>query len=161
MKMEAEKQEAIERSQCCEFKLSWVAYIRPAALFVLLCGVGFVCGSRSFMVGVVVILVALAMFCYKVCLLRSVRLYTDTRGAWIHRGVFPWDRGTTGVAWRDMDSAVYFTGFASWACKSYSVRVAHRFTKSSEIIVTHVKDGDKAVVHINELRRLRIESGAA
>ena len=112
MKMEAEKQEAIERSQCCEFKLSWVAYIRPAALFVLLCGVGFVCGSRSFVVGVVVILVALAMFCYKVWLLRSVRLYTDTRGAWIHRGVFPWDRGTTGVAWRDMDSAVYFTGFA-------------------------------------------------
>ncbi|MBA5735453.1 hypothetical protein H3260_27010, partial [Escherichia coli] len=55
----------------------------------------------------------------------------------------------TGVKWRDLDSATYFTGFVSWLTNSYTVRLEHRFTKANEILISHMAAGNKAVEEIN------------
>jgi hypothetical protein len=58
-----------------------------------------------------------------------------------------------GVKWRDVEDAVYFPNFLSWLLKSYTVRIGHRFTKSSEIVLPHIAYGHKAVMHINEFHQ--------
>ena len=57
------------------------------------------------------------------------------------------------VKWRDLEDAVYFTGFLSWALRSYTIRIGHRFTKTSEIVLPNIARGNLAVEHINQLHR--------
>ena len=82
--------------------------------------------------------------------MRSIRLYYDDEGVWLYSGIFPWNKGINGIKWRDLDSALYFTGFVSWILKSYSITASHRFTKDFEIAVKHVYKGDEFVKKINE-----------
>jgi len=58
-----------------------------------------------------------------------------------------------------MEDAVYFMGFASWLFKSHTIRIGHRFTKSSEIISHNLANASDAVEHINSLHQQMIESG--
>ena len=67
------------------------------------------------------------------------------------KGILPWAKGTSGVKWRDLDEAVFFPGFFGWVFKSYQLRIGHRFTKSSEIVLGHIRGGDTAVQEINQL----------
>jgi hypothetical protein len=80
-------------------------------------------------------------------MLRSIQLYTDLDGVWVYRGIFPWDKGFSGVKWRDLEDAVFYPNFLSWALKSYTVRVGHRFTKSSEIVLRNIANGNDAATH--------------
>ncbi|KPC03358.1 Uncharacterized protein ABJ99_3275 [Pseudomonas syringae pv. cilantro] len=57
------------------------------------------------------------------------------------------------MKWRDIEDAMYFTGFISWIFRSYTVRIGHRFTKTSEILITHLAKGNNAVEHINQLHQ--------
>ncbi|MDR2033320.1 MAG: hypothetical protein LBP89_01630 [Helicobacteraceae bacterium] len=92
-------------------------------------------------------------FIYNLLYLRSFSLYTDNDGVWKYSGILPWSKGASGVKWRDIDTASYYPSFFSWILKTYNVRVAHRFTKDSEIIMGSVFNGRQAAIHINELHK--------
>ncbi len=128
-------------------KKSWTAYIIPTLITFFLCSLLSSTTYYYFM------LIPIIFFIIKVLDLNSVKLYFDDEGVWIYSGIFPWNKGVNGVKWRDLDEAVYFTGFWSWAFKSYTIRISHRFTKSSEIVLSHMKLGNKAVTIINEEHR--------
>lgn len=96
---------------------------------------------------IVVVLLAV----YDIVCLRAMRLFTDQDGVWLQTGVMPWNRAIIGVKWRDVSEATCNVGFFSWATRSYTVRVGHRFTNSAELVVPGVKRGDKATGHINDV----------
>ena len=49
-----------------------------------------------------------------------------------------------------MDEAVYVQSFRSWLLRSWTVRVGHRFTNASEIVLTDMARGREAVALINQ-----------
>jgi hypothetical protein len=48
-----------------------------------------------------------------------------------------------------MDEATFVQGFWSWIARSYTVRIGHRFTKDSEIVLTNIAGGKEAVATLN------------
>jgi hypothetical protein len=146
------------------FRLSWVAYLREALAFLLrflICGfvaTGLMMAIAHFTkkpdkewilwIGLVVPIVWTA---YSVALTRSVVLFTDETGVWVRSGIFPWQRGMSGVQWRDVGQASFTQGFASWILRSYDIRVSHRFTHDSELFLKNVRYGHLAVEHINRI----------
>ncbi len=154
--MEASDNESAGAVPFQEYRLSWLAYVRALMMFFLLSALGIALGALNQSLSVIAVVAALGAFAYQVLYLRSMTLFTDDAGVWLYRGVFPWNKGIVGVKWRDIEDAAFFTGFVSWAFNSYSVRVGHRFTKSSELAIANVKDGREAVGHINELHRAKL-----
>ena len=115
---------------------SWTAYIRVVLVgIVLFFIITPLAWSFSVIAGVVVLLVSLLFVVYQFLLLRSFHLYYDDVGVWVYSGVLPWNKGVAGVKWRDLDEALYFQSMGSWLFKSYTIRIGHRFTKSSEIVL--------------------------
>jgi hypothetical protein len=101
--------------------------------------------------GGLLLLLALLWFWYRCASLRSVRLYTDAQGIWRRRGAFPWSRNTYGVRWRDLEVATFAGGLGSWLMRSYSIRIGHRFTRTSELVLEHVPNGRRVVELINAM----------
>lgn len=132
---------------------SWTAYVRPIVIStgMLLAGLALI-GVNEWLAAPVIAL-AVGLFAFKFLTIRSLVLYTDHYGVWVYRGILPWSKGVSGVKWRDLEDAVYFPNFLGWLLKSYTVRVGHRFTKTSEIVLTHIACGHLAVAHINELHK--------
>ena len=139
---------------------SWLAYAGVAALAVLLFGVllplAFVWHE---MAALAVLILSALLVGYQFLLVRSVQLYMDDLGVWVHAGVLPWKKGVSGVKWRDMDEATFVNGFTSWATRSYTVRIGHRFTKDSEIVLTNIARGKDAVGLVNARHQALIRSG--
>lgn len=133
-----------------EYRLSWVAFIQPFFVFLVLCLLSIFLVAVSDWLCLVGVIGALTLFIYHVLLLRTVVLFTNSQGVWMFRGLLPWNKGVTGVKWRDLEEATFFMGFFSWAFNSYSIRVGHRFTRASELFISHVRFGKDAVIHINE-----------
>lgn len=148
------------------YRLSWLAYV--STVFTIACFIGISIGiggwtlynaqtDAAFRLGmtvsVFVLVVSLSVCIYKILFLRSMRVYTDDVGVWLYRGILPWSKGVRGVKWRDIEDAMYYTGFFSWMFRSYTVRIGHRFTKTSEIYVHHLAQGQNAVKHINQLHQ--------
>lgn len=131
------------------YRMAWTAYIRPLVVFAVIYSIGFALNSNYSTIGIAFCVFAVVLLAIQILSIRSVRLYTNNEGVWVYSGIFPWSKGSSGVKWRDLEDAVYFTGFWSWALKSYTVRVGHRFTKSSEIVLLHIARGNLAVEHIN------------
>jgi hypothetical protein len=129
---------------------SWLAYVGlavlAALLFLVLLPLAFLWNEIA--AGVVLVVSALLVG-YRFLLLRSVQLYYDDVGVWVYSGVLPWKKGVTGVKWRDMDEATFVQGFWSWIARSYTVRIGHRFTKDSEIVLTNIAGGKEAVATLN------------
>jgi hypothetical protein len=129
---------------------SWTAYVGIGIIgFVLLLGFTPAAFTASIGFGLLVLVISSAFVAYKVLMIKSYQLYMDDSGVWCFSGIFPWSKGVRGVKWRDLDEAVYFQGMSSWLFKSYSIRIGHRFTKSSEIILTHMARGHEASMQIN------------
>jgi hypothetical protein len=84
-------------------------------------------------------------------MLRSYNLYYDKDGVWIYSGVLPWNKGVNGVKWRDIDEALMMQSLWSWMFKSYAMVLKQRFTKETEIWLTHMRQGDVAVTTINQM----------
>jgi hypothetical protein len=129
---------------------SWVSYagtlVLAAVLFFGLLPLAFLWNE----IAAAVVLVASAVLVgYRFLLLRSVQLYYDDVGVWVYSGILPWKKGVTGVKWRDMEDATFVNGFWSWITRSYTVRIGHRFTKSSEIVLTNIAGGTSAVTTLN------------
>jgi hypothetical protein len=129
-----------------------IAYIRPAIGYVLalllLVPIAF---YISKLIGVIALIACVGGAVLKYMTIKSYQLFYDSKGVWISFGVLPWSKGYQGVKWRDLDEAVFFSGLTSWAFKSYSILLKHRFTQSSEISLTHMAAGDTAISAINEL----------
>ena len=146
------------------FRLSWVAYVRESWAFLvrfLLCGGGATLISMGLdryadmhteaWLPVLGVLAAIAWTVYSVMLTNSIRLFTDENGVWMQSGVFPWEKGITGVQWRDLGQAGCTQGFMSWALRSYGVRISNRFTTGSELYLPNVHRGNLAVEHVNAI----------
>lgn len=149
-----------------EYRLSWMAYIKPVfAMIISIFGcIGMIRAESSvdsrlasvlnntglWFTPYVLITVFSILFVLRLIYLRKVRLYLNENGVYVRRGIFPWTKGVYGTAWRDIADANYFTGFIPWLTKSYRVRVGHRFTKTSEIVVANVSRGNEAVMKIND-----------
>lgn len=140
---------------------SWLAYAGVAALAVVLFFVALPLAFRWNEIAAACVLAGSALLvAYRFLLVRSVQLYYDDVGVWVVSGVLPWTRGVSGVKWRDMDDASYAGGFVSWAARSWTVRIGHRFTRDSEIVLHHIAHGRKAVETVNAIHQQMIRSGA-
>jgi hypothetical protein len=139
---------------------SWLAYlgtlVLAALLFFGLLPLAFMWNEIA--AGVVFVGSALLVG-YRLLLLRSVQLYYDEVGVWAYSGILPWAKGLSGVKWRDMDEATFSPGFWSWITGSYTVRIGHRFTKASEIVLTNIGRGKVAVATLNERHNEMIRAG--
>jgi hypothetical protein len=141
-----------------EYGLSWTAYIRPAVLALILGLFGWMLASISAKITFVLLATAGLYLAYNILFQRSVRLITDAEGVWLYGGILPWAKGMSGVKWRDIDDAGFFPGFFGWLFKSYRVRIGHRYTKTSEIIVRHLQRGNEVAERINQLHRRYLEN---
>ncbi|MBF8176926.1 hypothetical protein [Herminiimonas contaminans] len=140
--------------------MSWTAYIRPITVLLIALLIATALYSyQQYLVAGVIAVFFLILTIYQIFSIRSVSLYADEEGVWVYSGILPWSKGTSGVKWRDVDEAVFFTGFWSWLLRSYTIRVGHRFTKDSEIVLPHIAHGKDAVQRINELHRTAIANG--
>jgi hypothetical protein len=153
----------IDNSPFLSFKLSWVAYAGEPLKFMvrlfILAAVALLVSTmidRSFLrkdgvtwPSMLALLLAIAWTAYSIAYTASVRLFTNESGVWMHRGVFPWEKGVTGVQWRDVGQAGFTQGFSSWALRSYDVVVSHRFSTGTELAIKNVHRGNLAVEHIN------------
>ena len=137
------------------YRMSWLAYIRPAVTFIILLLIAIALSNSKTpalsIAGYVLIVLSIIFLVLRVIFINTLKLIIDEDGVYLFRGIFPWTKGTTGTIWRDISDANYYTGFISWASKSYRVRIGHRFTKTSELFIPHIKDGNKAVMIINEV----------
>jgi len=146
------------------FRLSWVAHVREALAFLVrfLLWVGgtsllslaldrFAHTHTEAWLPVLGFVIAVGWTVYSVMLTNSVRLFTDEAGVWMQSGILPWEKGITGVQWRDLGQAGYTQGLVSWALRSYDVRVSHRFTTGTELYLRNVHRGHLAVEHINAI----------
>lgn len=140
---------------------SWTAYAGVLALAALLFFVALPLAFRyDDLAAAAVLAVSALIVAYRFLLVRSVQLYYDDVGVWVVSGVLPWQRGVRGVKWRDMDDASYAGGFFAWVTRSYTVRIGHRFTRESEIVLHHIGGGRRAVETVNALHQQMIRSGA-
>lgn len=143
---------------------SWVAYLKVVALAIIVFGVAlpvtFHYGDANNIAAAAVMAVGAVLVAYKFLALRSVQLYYDDVGVWVYAGVLPWQKGVSGVKWRDMDEATFEQGFWSWLTRSYTVRIGHRFTKGSEIRLTQVANGKNAMGLLNAKHHEMIRDGA-
>jgi hypothetical protein len=129
---------------------SWTAYLGVGFFaVVLLLLVTPAAWAASWMLGLPALVLSVLVLGYKVLLLRSYKLYYDDVGVWLYSGVLPWKKGVSGGKWRDLDESVYFQTLWSWLFMSYSKRIGHRFTKSSEILLTHMARGHESAMAIN------------
>ena len=139
---------------------SWTAYIGLFILALLFLAAAMVTFVWMPPAALGVLALAVLVIGYRWLVIRSYRLYYDDVGVWAFSGVLPWKKGVSGVKWRDMDEATFEPGFWSWIFKSYSIRIGHRFTKSSEIFLTGMARGKEAVATLNTRQQDMIRSGA-
>ncbi|MFZ6721686.1 hypothetical protein [Undibacterium sp. Ji49W] len=128
---------------------AWTAYVRTviiALIILLFIPAAF---AVSWIFGLVILIISQALAIYRILILRSYKLYCDENGVWLFTGILPWDRGIVGVKWRDLDEAAFYPTFWSWLFNSFSIRLGHRFTKSSEIFISHMKSGKDSVAILN------------
>ena len=139
---------------------SWVPYARLLVLAALLFGVALPFAFQWNEIAAAVVMgLSVLIVGYRFLLVRSVVLYYDDVGVWVAFGVLPWKKGVLGVKWRDMDEATFTQGFWSWATRSYTIRIGHRYTKASEMLLTEIGGGKKAIGIINAKHQAMIRSG--
>ncbi|WP_038498184.1 hypothetical protein [Janthinobacterium agaricidamnosum] len=128
---------------------SWTAYVGTfcmALIFLFMVRLSFRWGEK---VAAVSLIVAALIIGYRILSARSYQLYYDEVGVWLASGFLPWSKGISGVKWRDMDEATYQPSFWSWLSRSYTIRIGHRYTKTSEITLTGMANGKAAVATLN------------
>lgn len=138
---------------------SWTAYLRLVLLALVAIVLSGGLGTLHWGAGLMVFVVIAGVLAYQAMELRSHLLYIDDIGIWHASGILPWKKGVAGVKWRDLDEAVFMQGMSSWLLKSYTIRIGHRFTKSSEIVMTHMARGHEAVMTINAAHQELVRAG--
>ncbi|MBL8484688.1 MAG: hypothetical protein JNJ60_21015 [Rhodocyclaceae bacterium] len=129
---------------------AWTAYLGVALLgLIALAAALALAWFQHAGAGLALAAAVLPVALYRILLLKSYALYYDDVGVWLYSGILPWKKGVAGVKWRDLDEAVFEPSFWSWLFRSYNLRIGHRYTKSSEIFLTQMADGQKSVMAIN------------
>lgn len=131
---------------------TWVAYAEPCIAVVMGLIVGLI---FTFWLSFIPFLYAI----YKVIDIPSYELFFDEKGVWLYSGAFPWNQGVRGVKWRDLDVATFYPNFFSWAMKSYTLDISHRYTKKSEINESYMSLGVEAIEQINLMHQQMIDEG--
>jgi len=131
------------------YRLSWTSYVLPVVITLVFWSISIALYHVQPWVGIGIFVFFLLLLVVAFLSRRVVRLYANDHGIWVRSGFLPWTRGVSGVQWRDVEDAVYFTGFLAWAFNSYRIRVGHRFTKSSEIVLNSVANGRRFVEDVN------------
>jgi uncharacterized membrane protein len=135
---------------------AWTAYINCFLLAVVMVFVLRLAFNHSQLAAAGVLAGSTLLIGYRVLLIRSVQLYYDDTGVWLYSGVLPWQRGVRGLKWRDLDEAFYVQSFRSWLLRSWKIRVGHRFTEASAIVLSNMARGREAVAIINERHQLML-----
>jgi len=148
-------------SKVAVYRQSWVAYVYPVCWRLILILTGVWLTNYSWMVGAIVVAVFTVGMGLKIIYIAKTRLRIDGDGVWIHSGIFPWNRGIRGIKWRDVEDASFSTGFIGWLLKSRLVFIGHRSNKIGTLFLNHVKHGDQAVMHINNLHIKMLENVAS
>lgn len=139
---------------------SWTAYIWLILLtLIILLPITLASWGSSWLLGIIVTALVFAFIAYQVLLTQSYNIYYDDIGIWVYSGILPWSKGVSGVKWRDLDETAYFPTFWSWLFKSYSIRIGHRFTKTSEIFLTHMHMGHDTAMEINGRHHELVQAG--
>jgi hypothetical protein len=139
---------------------SWTAYIGTAILALILMVLVAIFGYANIFGGLLIGALSLIFIVLRFLSIKSHHLYMDDVGVWRSSGILPWTKGVSGVKWRDLDEAVFFQSLFSWIFKSYSIRIGHRFTKDSEILLSHWNNGQKAVTTINARHQELVRTNA-
>lgn len=144
--------EAISHSSVVniQFRLSWIAYMKPLLFSGVLVFIGMIFKRDSSLFFYAMCGAAALYLVYTVAYLRKISLFFDRSGVWIYSGLFPWDSGISGMRWRDIEDASYRPGLINWIFKTYSVSVNHRFAGKQGLNVFNVHHGDKAAMMINQ-----------
>ena len=153
MNMETERKSAHASSDVIGRK-SWLAYLGSfiGFLFFAISVPGSIyLGTENTLWSLIGLSVVAITYLYVVLYLKSYKLYVNQKGVWIDSGVLPWESGAHGVKWQDLNEASYKTGFVSWITNSYKICISHRYTKTSEIFLTNIWAGKKAVLKINRI----------
>ncbi len=148
--MEEDNASSMSRAAIVLSTKSWAAYVGVFLLgLVLFFGLLPLAFMWTELAAGAVLVVSALVVGYRVLYLRSFQLYYDDVGVWLYSGILPWKKGVIGVKWRDMDEATFVQSFWSWLFKSYTVRIGHRFTKASEILLTDMARGKDVVAQLN------------
>ncbi len=139
---------------------SWTAYIGTAILALILLALVAAFGYANIFGGLLIGALSLVFIVLRFLSIKSHHLYMDDIGVWKSSGILPWTKGVSGVKWRDLDEAVFFQSMFSWMFKSYSIRIGHRFTKDSEIFLSHWNNGHNAVTAINARHKELVRANA-
>lgn len=159
--MEEDNAAAITSSATLLCGKAWTAYIGIVIVaLILFLGALPMAFQFSELAAAAVLALSTLLVGYRVLLIRSYQLYYDDVGVWLSSGILPWSKGVSGVKWRDMDEATFMPGFFSWLFKSYTIRIGHRFTKTSEIVLTSMARGKDAVLALNARQQEMIRRGA-
>lgn len=134
--------------------LSWVAYLRLIPIMFIegvLITVAVFAGKylHQPLTWIVVALVALLWFLYQVSVIRSTKLVINSVGVWLTSGVFPWQKRSCGMQWRDIGIAGYSNGFMSWALRSYRIEIENRFSRNIELTIENLRHGNLVIEQIN------------
>jgi len=159
---ETQMNNEVQNSTVLLSRISWLAYvsevisIRTAIVAVIVYAIYSFTDQSILYPSIIAGLYVLFML-YNIIWLRTIKLFYDDQGIWLYRGILPWNKGSSGVKWRDLDEAVYFTGFFSWLFKSYKIKLGHRFTKANELMLPYMHRGNNAVLEINNQHKLRAQ----
>lgn len=143
------------------YRKSWTVYVTPVLIFLF--GFSTFLGSlvstaEYIFIGLFSTLLTSLYSAYSILYRMTYKLYLNKQGIWVRRGVLPWQKGVYGLKWRDLDEAVYVNNMSSHFFKSYDLTLRHRFTKSNEISLSSMHNGDKAVMEINRVHDYLIEN---
>ena len=96
------------------------------------------------------------IFTYRLTVLRSYKISVTNEGIWLNYGIFPWAKGGNGLRWNDADMAFYYPNFLSWITNSYTIKVNHKYTNSTDFIASHIWRGRKVCGEISSIQRRKL-----
>ena len=131
---------------------SWVSYAKAAIPVIIFALIGNALYESLPKIAVTFISLAILYFVYQIVELRSVKLIVSPDGVFYEAGAFPWNSGSVGVKWDELDNAFFSPGFLSWLFHSYTICTTHKFSRANIFVATNMSNGNEAVIAINELK---------
>lgn len=130
-------------------RLSWVAYVGLVVKVGLGIGLGYLLMPFNFVIGMLLISLCTVLGLYHVLQKMTVVIFADDNGVWCSRGLLPWQKGVTGVKWRDVNEGLTSVGLLPYITGAYRVVVTNRYTQTIEIAVNHTNGGHQFVAAVN------------
>ncbi|MCB9609695.1 MAG: hypothetical protein H6716_24090 [Polyangiaceae bacterium] len=93
-------------------------------------------------------MVVIAWAAFRLAETRSVVLFLDADGVWVHTRVLPWARGVVGIRYRDLDDPVMRQSLASWLLRSHTIVLRHCFSSRDAIELDNMRDVPAALERI-------------